>query len=111
MSQSHTSIIANTSPPTSDIVNISPPTTDTKLPAIIDDVSQVIIDTKPPVIINGRSWGSVASTVISVVTYPLRTKWGLKGAFVAGMYYGGAMVVPVVGIPTVIVASTIVLLL
>ena len=68
-----------------------------------------------PVTYNDQSWKStalhIASTVVSVTTYPLKTRLGIKSALIAGMYYGGAALISTVGLPAVIVTGTVIMLL
>lgn len=58
---------------------------------------------------------TIASTVIqiisTIVSYTLATSIGRKGMFVAALYYGGTLLVSIVGVPPIIIAGALVLLL
>lgn len=54
---------------------------------------------------------TVAEVMRTVVSYSLTTSIGRKGIFIATLYYGGTLLVSIVGVPTIIIVGTVVLLL
>ena len=58
---------------------------------------------------------SVVVTVIeainTVVSHSLATSIGRKGIFIAALYYGGTLLVSIVGVPSIIIAGALVSLL